>query len=109
MSGSQYLSNKKTSLFSVEDDVDDEEFLRHPPSGSSGYMMNNSSLNTQSNLEDLHQQRLDKQREIQNRMVQSSQRSLSLLRNSEEIGVSTAEVNNNLSHSYLKVGISIYF
>lgn len=94
MSGSHYLSNNKTSLFSVEDDVDDEEFLRHPPSGNSGYMINNSSTdNSHSNLQDLHQQRLEKQREIQNRMVQSSQRSLSLLRNSEEIGVSTAEVN----------------
>ncbi|KAG8281004.1 Synaptosomal-associated protein [Homalodisca vitripennis] len=93
MSGSQYLSNTKSSLFSVEDDVDDEEFLRHPPSGRSGYMINNGQSSYSNNLQDLHQQRLETQREIQSRIVQTSQRSLSLLRNSEEIGVSTAEVH----------------
>uniref|UniRef100_A0A1B6IWK0 t-SNARE coiled-coil homology domain-containing protein n=1 Tax=Homalodisca liturata TaxID=320908 RepID=A0A1B6IWK0_9HEMI len=91
MSGSQYLSNTKSSLFSVEDDIDDEEFLRHPPSGRSGYMINNGQSSYSNNLQDLHQQRLETQREIQSRIVQTSQRSLSLLRNSEEIGVSTAE------------------
>lgn len=93
----QYLSNNKSSLFSVEDDVDDEEFLRHPPSGQSGYMMNSTDrpkpVSHSNDFQDLHQQRLEKQREIQSRIVQTSQRSLSLLRNSEEIGVSTAEVS----------------
>lgn len=92
MSGSQYLSNTKATLFSIEDDIDDEEFLRHPQSGRSGYMMGSPNNSTGNTLEDLRQQQLEKQREIQSRIAETSQRSLSLLRNSEEIGISTAEV-----------------
>jgi len=88
---SQYLSNNKSALFSIEDDVDDDEFLRHPQSGRSGYMMSDVQNSQQNNFQELHQQRLEQQKEIQSRILKSSQRSLGLLMDSEAIGVSTAE------------------
>ncbi|XP_054280283.1 synaptosomal-associated protein 29-like [Macrosteles quadrilineatus] len=88
---SNYLSNNKSALFSVEDEVDDDEFLRHPQSGRSGYMMGDVQNSQTSNIDQLHQQRLEKQKEIQARIVETSQRSLSTLLATEEIGVSTAE------------------
>lgn len=97
----QYLSKNNTSFFSVDDDVDDEEFLRHPPSGRCNMLDGaNVTENVPSrNLQDFHQEQLHKRREIQNRMVETSQRSLSVLRDTEEIGVSTAEVRP----SYVKL------
>lgn len=100
MSNNQYLSNSKSPFFAVEDDVDDETFLNHRPrymmSGSGDY--NNSSYNTSAHhhndiLEEKKQQYLQKKREIEASTVQSTQRSLNLLRNSEEVGVATAEVS----------------
>lgn len=100
MSKNQYLSNSKSPFFAVEDDVDDETFLNHRPtymmSGSGTYnsTTTNYSTNTYQHndiLEEKRQQLLQKKREIEERTVQSSQRSLNLLRNSEEVGVATAE------------------
>lgn len=100
MSKNQYLSNSKSPFFAVEDDVDDETFLNHRPtymmSGSGNYnsTTTNYSTNTYQHndiLEEKRQQLLQKKREIEERTVQSSQRSLNLLRNSEEVGVATAE------------------
>lgn len=99
MSKNQYLSNSKSPFFAVEDDVDDETFLNHRPtymmSGSGNYnTATNYTTNTYQHndiLEEKRQQLLQKKREIEERTVQSSQRSLNLLRNSEEVGVATAE------------------
>lgn len=97
MSKNQYLSNSKSPFFAVEDDVDDETFLNHRPT----YMMSNSGnynssgYNTNAyqhnDILEVKEQLLQKRREIEERTVESSQRSLNLLRNSEEVGAATAE------------------
>lgn len=95
MAGRQYVASPITPFFSVDDDddVDDETFLRHSKSGSSGYMLpNNSYHQRNSALEDNQLQLLDRKRAIEESTIQSSQRSISLLRDSEQIGVAAAEV-----------------
>lgn len=95
-----YLSSNKSSLFSVEDDIDDDAFLKHPPIGNSNYIptlnpniSSSSSLSkSHSDIEDRTKLMLQAKREIEERTIQSSQRSLSLLRHSEEVGNATAEV-----------------
>lgn len=92
MSGHRYISNK-TNLF--EDDVDDDTFVNSyqgrrqphpqpkPPSTPYG-----------GHLGDLERQRqsmLERQREIEQRTLDSSARSIGLLRDSEQIGIATAE------------------
>jgi hypothetical protein len=98
MAGRQYLSDPNTPFFSVdEDDVDDETFLRHSKSGSSGYMLpNNSYRQGNSALEDNRLQLLERKKAIEESTLQSSERSISLLRDSEQIGVAAAEVYYNL-------------
>ncbi|KAJ9588260.1 hypothetical protein L9F63_018367 [Diploptera punctata] len=93
MAGRQYLSNPNTPFFGVEeDDVDDETFLRHSKSGNSGYMLPNSSYDQERNaLEEKRLQLLERKKAIEERTIQSSERSLTLLRDSEQIGVATAE------------------
>uniref|UniRef100_A0A1B6DEK8 t-SNARE coiled-coil homology domain-containing protein n=1 Tax=Clastoptera arizonana TaxID=38151 RepID=A0A1B6DEK8_9HEMI len=82
-------------FFSVEDDVDDDAFLKHPPIGNSNYNPKaNISSSIENNLDDVEnrtQSLLQVKREIEERTAQSSQRSLSLLRHSEEVGNATAE------------------
>lgn len=93
MAGRQYLSDPNTPFFGVEeDDIDDETFLRHSKSGSSGYMLPNNSYDQEINaLEDRRLQLLERKKAIEERTIQSSERSLTLLRDSEQIGVATAE------------------
>lgn len=93
MAGKQYVNDPNTPLFSVdEDDVDDETFLRHSKSGSSGYMLpNNSYHQGKSALEYNRLQLLERKKAIEESTLQSSERSISLLRDSEQIGVATAE------------------
>lgn len=101
MAGHNYLSDPKNPFFSFEDDVDDETFLRNAPARTApaGRYQNfdNDMLK--------RQQLLQRKKEIEERTVQSSERSVSLLRDSEQIGVATAEViihplNNTPSVSY---------
>jgi len=93
MAGRQYLTNPNSGLFSVdEDEVDDETFLRHSKSGSSGYMLPNHLYQEKNALEVNRLQLLERQKIIEERTVRSSERSISLLRDSEQIGVATAEV-----------------
>lgn len=98
MAGRQYVKDPNTPFFSVdEDDVDDETFLRHSKSGSSGYMLpNNSYRQGNSTLEDNQLQLLERKKAIEESTLQSSERSISLLRDSEQIGVATAEVYYSL-------------
>jgi synaptosomal-associated protein 29 len=94
MAGKQYVTNPNTPFFSVdEDDVDDETFLRNSRAGDSGYMLpNNSYRQGKSTIEDDRLQLLERKKAIEERTLQSSERSISLLRDSEQIGVATAEV-----------------
>ena len=89
MAGHNYLSDPKNPFFSLEDDVDDETFLRNAPvrSEPAGRYQNFDNDFTQT-----RQQLLQRKKEIEERTVQSSERSVSLLRDSEQIGVATAEV-----------------
>ncbi|CAG9861675.1 unnamed protein product [Phyllotreta striolata] len=68
-----------------EEDVDDETFLRNsrrPPP---------STNNAQPTFEDQMQSFAEKKRAIEERTVTSTERSISILRDSEQIGIATAE------------------
>jgi synaptosomal-associated protein 29 len=78
---------------SFDKGVDDDSFLRHSKSGSSGYMFQSDDLSReQRDLETQRLQLLEKRRQIEERTIESSNRSIGLLRDSEQIGVATAEV-----------------
>ncbi|XP_076376136.1 synaptosomal-associated protein 29kDa [Megalopta genalis] len=85
MASQNYLSDPKNPFFSLEDDVDDETFLKNAPSRSIGH------INDDNEFENKHQQLLQRKKEIEERTIQSSERSISLLRDSEQIGAATAE------------------
>lgn len=98
MAGQNYLSDPKNPFFSLEDDVDDETFIksapRRPPVASSNYnpySSNNHYTNYDNELEQQHQDLVARRKMVEERTVQSSERSISLLRDSEEIGAATAE------------------
>lgn len=75
MSGHQYLQNGG-SLFS--DDVDDETFLK------------NSRVKPKDDYLEQRQLYEQKRKEIENRTINSSQRSIGLLRETEQVGIATA-------------------
>jgi len=94
-----------------EEEIDDEAFLRHPKSGTGGYMLpqNNSSQGgavspaAQSNT--LDQQRhelMQKRREIEERTLASSERGVGLLYESEKVGLQTAEELTRQKEQLLK-------
>lgn len=74
MSGHQYLQNG--SLFS--DDVDDDTFLK------------NSRVKPKDDYAEQRQMYEQKRQEIEDRTLNSSQRSIGLLRETEQVGVATA-------------------
>lgn len=80
MSGHKYISDSK-NLFMDDEDVDDETFLKN----------SRRSYQEQPNLEAQRQSFLEKQKAIEDRTIQSSERSISILRDSEQIGIATAE------------------
>jgi synaptosomal-associated protein 29 len=85
--------NSEPKFSSFDKDVDDDSFLRHSKSGSSGYMFQSDDLSReQRDLENQRLQLLEKRRQIEERTLESSNRSIGLLRDSEQIGVATAEV-----------------
>ena len=103
------LSNKN-SFFDTNNDIDDDAFLNHPRAGSSGFMLPQSSnqggINQfqpaqQSRQEasasgimspdEKHRQLLLLQKEIEARTLDSSNRSLGLLYESEKVGAATGE------------------
>lgn len=89
MAGHNYLSDPKNPFFSLEDDVDDETFLRNAPARTAPA---GRYQNLDNDIVLKRQQLLQRKKEIEERTVQSSERSVSLLRDSEQIGVATAEV-----------------
>jgi len=94
----KFLTNGGKNRF-LDEEVDDEEFLRHPKSGTSGYMLphqaptqsNTSRHSAQQTLEQQRQQLAQRRREIEERTLASSERGLGLLYESEKVGVATAE------------------
>lgn len=87
MAGHNYLSDPKNPFFSLEDDIDDETFLRVAPPGTRPIERYHEN-----DFEQKRQQLLQRKRDIEERTIQSSERSVSLLRDSEQIGAATAEV-----------------
>ncbi|KOB78302.1 Ubisnap [Operophtera brumata] len=91
MSKHRYIPNP-SNLFE-EDDVDDEQFVnsyrsRLPPPQPKPTPSYGGHIGE---LERQRQVMLDKQREIEQRTLDSSSRSIGLLRDSEQIGIATAE------------------
>ncbi|KZC05372.1 PREDICTED: synaptosomal-associated protein 29 [Dufourea novaeangliae] len=91
MASQNYLSDPKNPFFSLEDDIDDETFLKSAPSRSIGHSTYGPYNNFNNELHHKHQQLLQRKKEIEERTIQSSERSISLLRDSEQIGAATAE------------------
>lgn len=94
MSGHKYISNP-SNLFE-DDDVDDDTFVNsyrsrmpapQPKPASTSY----SGGGHIAELERQRQAMLERQREIEQRTLDSSSRSIGLLRDSEQIGIATAE------------------
>ncbi|CAD6231632.1 GSCOCG00001507001-RA-CDS [Cotesia congregata] len=84
-----YLSDSKNPFFSLEDDIDDETFLQSAPTRS--ISSNNPFVNFDNNIEQQHQQILERKKAVEERTIKSSERSMTLLRDSEQIGAATAE------------------
>lgn len=78
MSGHKYVNSDK--LF-ADDDVDDDTFLRN----------SRHNYNSQPTFEEQRQAFLERKLEIENRTLQSTERSIGLLRDSEQVGIATAE------------------
>ncbi|TRY63241.1 hypothetical protein TCAL_00375 [Tigriopus californicus] len=88
-------------FYNPEDEIDDEEFVNHSKTGHAGYMLpNHASANygpparttaTAPTFESRQQALMQKRREIEERTVDSSHRSLGLLYESEKVGQATAE------------------
>ncbi|XP_031835248.1 synaptosomal-associated protein 29kDa [Nomia melanderi] len=91
MASQNYLSDPKSPFFSLEDDVDDETFLKNAPPRSISHTAYNQYTNYDNEFEHKRQQLLQRKKEIEDRTIQSSERSISLLRDSEQIGAATAE------------------
>jgi len=93
-----YHTNGGKNQFLTEE-VDDEQFLRHPTSGSSGYLLphqaptqsNASRHSAQHSLEQQKQELAQRRRDVEERTLASSERGLGLLYESEKVGVATAE------------------
>jgi len=107
------MDNRRNNKF-YEEEIDDDEFLRHPKTGTSGYLLPgtqgqpnapakpssqaNNSFNHQqaknSQNQDLERQRqllIERRQEIEERTLASSERGLGLLYESEKVGAATAD------------------
>lgn len=113
MSGNSYLRDPNNPFFSLEDDIDDETFLRGAPSNNNVksptsnisspdlnqdfanrlYSPTNPNLTFAEELEVRRQELLLRKREIEERTLDSTERSKTYLRETEDIGINTAEVN----------------
>lgn len=78
MSGHNYI--KSTNPFDDDDDIDDQTFLR-----------NSRRSNVQPTFEDQMQSFAEKKKAIEDRTINSTEKSISILRESEQIGIATAE------------------
>lgn len=97
MSNNRYVSNSSRGIFDEEDDVDDDEFLSRvrPNMSYRNDLLGNNFGNQE--LENAHRQKqqvLETTRDVENKTLQSTERTLRLLRESENIGTATAEVND---------------
>lgn len=99
MAGHNYLSDPNNPFFSLEDDIDDETFLRVAPPGTLPVERYHNDF------EQKRQQLLQRKKDIEERTIQSSERSVSLLRDSEQIGAATAEVIVTIYTSFIIIPV----
>lgn len=97
MSNSRYVSNSSRGIFDDEDSVDEDEFISRirPNMGYRNDLLGNNFSNQE--LENAHRQKqqvVETTRDVEQKTLQSTERTLRLLRESENIGTATAEVNN---------------
>jgi len=94
--GSKRLSDimareiKPSNPFLDDDEVDDDAFLNHPRQGNSGYMLGEPRKEA-NEWEEKRMQLLEERRKIEERTLQSTNTSLGLLHESEQVGILTAE------------------
>lgn len=94
MSKNRYVSNSSRGIFDEDDDVDDNEFLSRvrPNLGYRNDLLGNTYGNQElENAQRQKQQVIETTRDVEQRTLQSTQRTLRLLRESEDIGTATAE------------------
>ncbi|XP_015369965.1 PREDICTED: soluble NSF attachment protein 29-like [Diuraphis noxia] len=94
MSNNRYVSNSTRGIFDDDDDVDDNEFLSRvrPNVGYRNDLLGNNFGNQE--LENAHRQKqqvVETTRDVEQKTLQSTERTLRLLRESENIGTATAE------------------
>lgn len=97
MSNNRYVNNSSRGIFDDDDDVDDNEFVSRVRTnvGYRNDLLGNNFGNEE--LENAHRQKqqvVETTRDVEQRTLQSTERTLRLLRESENIGTATAEVNN---------------
>lgn len=97
MSKNRYVTDSSRGIFDDVDDVDDNEFLSRvrPNIGYRNDLLGNNYGNQE--LENVHRQKqqvIETTKDVEQRTLNSTERTLRLLRESENIGAATAEVNN---------------
>lgn len=109
MSNNRFVNNSSKGLFDDEDDVDDNEFLsRVRPNVDYRHDILVKNVGNQS-LENAHRQKqqiIETTKEVEQKTLQSTERTLRLLRESENIGTATAEVNNFIEKYFIKLQIN---
>lgn len=102
-------STSRSSTTLVDDDVDDDTFLGaaarspkpvSPYANTTAFPCESPSKSTfqqrYDSLEDQRTQLQNRKKDLEARTLESTQRSLSLLRDSEDVGIATAEVGFTL-------------
>lgn len=106
MSKNRYVSDSSRGVFDEEDDVDDNEFLSRvrPGAGYRNDLLGDSFGNQDlENAHRLKQQVVETTRDVEQRTLESTQRTLRLLRESEDVGTATAEVNDHRRRFFCSV------
>ncbi|CAG0918382.1 unnamed protein product [Notodromas monacha] len=88
-SGNRYLEDKSNPFFGATDDVDDDAFLKRR-GNSSSYMFSDHLTEEERKLDERRQELLAKRREVENRTIESTMRSVALIDDSERVGTETA-------------------
>lgn len=97
MSKNHYIRDSSRGIFDDEDDIDDNEFLSRvrPNIGYRNDLLGNNFGNQElENARRQQQQVVETTRDVEQKTLQSTERTLRLLRESENVGTATAEVNN---------------
>lgn len=98
MSKNRYVSDSSRGVFDDdEDDIDDNEFLSRvrPGAGYRNDLLGGSFGNQElENARRQKQQVVETTKDVEKKTLESTERTLRLLRESEDVGTATAEVSN---------------